>query len=181
MARIVQEELQKLLDAQFIYEIENSEWVSPIVCVPKKNGKTRVCVDYKKLNAYTIKDHFPLPFTKSILERVAGHEMYSFLDGFSGYNQVRIHQDDQHKTTFATEWGTHAYMVMPFRLTNAPSTFQRIMCHAFKDFLIKFLEIFMDDLCVYSTKGEHIDYLRQVLARYRATTSALTPSSVNSW
>ena len=88
MARIVQDALQKLLDAHFIYEIEHSEWVSPIVCVPKKNGKTRVCVDYKKLNAYTVKDHIPLPFTKSILERVAGHEMYSFLDGFSGYNQV---------------------------------------------------------------------------------------------
>ena len=175
MARIVQEELQKLLDAQFIYEIEHSEWVSPIVCVPKKNGKTRVCVDYKKLNAYTVKDHFPLPFTESILERVAGHEMYSFLDGFSGYNQVQIHQDDQHKTTFATEWGTYAYRVMPFGLTNAPSTFQRLMCHAFKDFLRKFLEIFMDDLCVYSTKGEHIDCLRQVLARCRAYGISLNP------
>lgn len=106
MAKIVQEELQKLLDAQFIYEIDHFEWVSPIVCVPKKNGKTRVCVDYKKLNAYTVKDHFLLPFTESFLERVACHEMYSFLDVFGCYNKFQIHQDGQHKTTFATKWST---------------------------------------------------------------------------
>ena len=159
MAKIVQEELQKLLDAQFIYEIKHSEWVSPIVCVPKKNRKTRVCVHYKKLKVFMVKDHFPLTFTESVLERVGGQEIYSLLDDFSGYNQVQIHHDDQHKTTFATEWGTYDYKVVPFGLTNAPSTFQRLMCHAFKDFLRKFLEIFMDDLCVYSTKSEHIECL----------------------
>ena len=120
MARIVQDELHKLLDAQFIYEIEHSKWVSPIVCVPKKNIKTRVFVDYKKLNAFTVKDHFPLPFIKSILERVAGHEMYIFLDGFSGYNYVQIHHDDQHKTTFATEWGTYAYKGHALRIDKCP-------------------------------------------------------------
>lgn len=93
-ARIVQEEFQKLLDDPFIYEIEHYEWVSPIVCVPKKNWKTRVCVDYKKSNAYTIKDHFSLPFIESVLERVASHKMYNFLDKFSNYNKVQIHPND---------------------------------------------------------------------------------------
>ena len=139
IAQTIQEELKKLLDVGFIYEIEHFDWVSPIVCVPKKNGKLRVCVDFKKLNANTIKDHYPLPYTKTILERLVGHEAYSFLDGFSGYNQVKIHATNQHKTTFATEWGTYAYNVMPFGLSNAPGTFQRMMCHAFKDFLRKVL------------------------------------------
>jgi len=72
------------------------------MCVPKNNGKLRVCVDFKKLNACTIKHHYPLPYTTSILERLVGHEAYNFLDGFSGYNQVKIDVADQHKTTFAT-------------------------------------------------------------------------------
>lgn len=88
IVRIVQEELQKLFDYQFIYDIEHYDSVSPIVYVLKKNGKTRFCVDYKNFNAYTVKYHFLMPFVEIILERVVGHEMYNFLDGFSGYNQV---------------------------------------------------------------------------------------------
>ena len=118
------------------------------MCVPKKNDKLRVYVNFKKLNSCTVKYHYPLPYTETILERLVGHEAYNFLDGFSGYNQVKIHLADQHKTTFETEWGTYAYRVMPFRLSNAPGTFQRMMCHAFKYFLRRFLEIFMDKFCV---------------------------------
>ena len=126
---MVKEEIDKLLDVGFIYEIEHTEWVSPIVIVPKKNGKLRVCVNLKKVNAATIRDHYPLPFTEHVLERVAaGKEAYSFLDGFSGYNQVLIDPCDQHKTAFATEWGTYAYrVVMPFGLTNAPNRFMCMM------------------------------------------------------
>ena len=100
--------------------------------VPKKNGKLRVCVNLKKVNAATIRDHYPLPITDHVLERVAGGEAFSFLDGFSGYNQLLIHPNDQHKMAFATEWGTFAFRQMPFGLTNAPATFQRLMCHIFK-------------------------------------------------
>ena len=75
--------------------------------VPKKNGKIRVCVDYRKLNAVTVTDTFPLPFTDSVLDAVDGHDMYSFLDGFSGYNQVRMHPNDQEKTVFVTDWGVY--------------------------------------------------------------------------
>ena len=77
-----------------IYEIEHTEWVSPIMIITKKNGKIRVCVDLKKVNAATVREHYPLPFTKHVLEKVAGHEAYSFLDGFSGYNQVSIDPKD---------------------------------------------------------------------------------------
>ena len=85
-AKKIKEEIDKLLAAEFIYEIEHTEWVSPIVVVPKKNGKLRVCVNLKKVNAATIRDNYPLPITDHVIERVAGKEAYSFLDGFSSYN-----------------------------------------------------------------------------------------------
>ena len=99
------------------------------------------------------------------MERVAGKHTYSFMDGFSGYNQLGIKLEDQHKTAFATEWGIYAFRVMPFGLTNAPATFQRLMTHAFKEYLRKFLDIYMDDLCVYSLlREQHIEHLSQVVS-----------------
>ncbi|MCO5611018.1 hypothetical protein L7F22_065267 [Adiantum nelumboides] len=112
-------EVNKLLNAGFIYPITNFEWVSPAVVTPKKNGKWRVCVDYKPLNAATKRDHFPLPFQDEILNEVAGHERYTICDGYSGYYQIRIAEEDHHKTTFITPWGCFAFRVMPFGLTNA--------------------------------------------------------------
>ncbi|KAG6557114.1 hypothetical protein Mapa_001041 [Marchantia paleacea] len=152
-AVVVKEEIDKLKDAGFIYEVENSEWVSPIVIVKKKNGKLRVCVDYKKLNAVTKKDYYPLPFIDEILEEVAGHEWYSFGDGYSGYNQIQIAPEDQLKTTFTTPWGTFAFRVMPFGLCNAPATFQRFMNKVFEPFIGKFVRDFIDDFCVYWEEG----------------------------
>lgn len=160
---MVKEELDKLLNAGFIYPVPYSEWVSPIVMVPKKNGKIRICQDYRQLNAVTKKDFFPLPFTDSILDAVAGHECYSFLDGFSGYNQVRIAKEDQLKTTFTTDWGTFAYRVMPFGLCNAPATFQRVMTQAFQEYLHVSMEIFLDDFCVFSKRENHLEWLNKCL------------------
>jgi hypothetical protein len=152
---IVKEEIDRLLEVGFIYPVNNSEWVSPIVVVPKKVGadekvKIWVCQDFRKLNSATKKDYFPLPFTDIILDHVAGHQRYSFLDGFSGYNQVFIWISDQLKTTFTTEWETFAFNRMPFGLCNAPGTFQRLMKDIFKDFLRHFLEVFIDDFAVFS-------------------------------
>ena len=109
-----------------------------------------MCVNLKKVNAATIRDSYPLPITDHVIERVAGKAAYSFLDGFCGYNQVSIDPKDQHKTAFAIEWGIFAYRVMPFDLTNAPATFQRLRSHAFKENLRDFLEVYMDDLCIHS-------------------------------
>ena len=119
---IVKEELQKLLDVDFIYPISDSWWVSPLVIVPKKNGKWQIYVDYRELNKATQKDHFPLPFIDQVLDTLAGKNFFSFLDGFSGYNQIQISLEDQDKTTFTCPWGTFAYRVFPFRLCNAPAT-----------------------------------------------------------
>lgn len=95
-------------------------------------------------------------------------EVYSFLDGFSRYNQVSIDPKDQYKTTFAMEWGNFAYRVMPFGLTNTPTTFQRLMCHAFKEYLRNVLEVYMDDLCLHSGKrDQHIDNLKLIFGKCR--------------
>ena len=91
---IVKEEIQKLLEAGFIYPISDSEWVSPLVIVPKKNGKWRVCVDYRELNKATQKDHFPFPFINQALDTLSGKKFFSFLDGFSRYNHIHIAPED---------------------------------------------------------------------------------------
>ena len=105
---MVKEEIDKLLECGFIYPVPYSEWISSIIVIPKKNGKLRICQDFWKLNSITQKDYFSLPFTDAILDGVAGHECYSFLDGFSRYNQVQIALEDRPLTTFTTNWGTFA-------------------------------------------------------------------------
>ncbi|KAL5549093.1 hypothetical protein UlMin_004324 [Ulmus minor] len=126
----------------------------------------RVCIDYRKLNAVTRKDHFPLPFIDQMLERLAGHAYYCFLDGYSGYNQIPIAPEDQEKTTFTCPFGTFAYRRMPFDLCNAPGTFQRCMMSIFSDMVELFLEIFMDDFSVFgSSFDECLHHLKLVLVR----------------
>ncbi|GJW30835.1 reverse transcriptase domain-containing protein [Tanacetum coccineum] len=155
---VIKQEVIKLLDAGLIYPISDSPWVSPVHCVPKKGGITvvkneeneliptrlvtgwRVCIDYRKLNDATRKDHFPLPFMDQMLERLAGNEYYCFLDGFSGYFQIPIDPLDQEKTTFTCPYGTFAYRRMPFGLCNAPGTFQRCMVAIFHDMIEKTME-----------------------------------------
>nr|GEV72371.1 reverse transcriptase domain-containing protein [Tanacetum cinerariifolium] len=108
-----------------------------------------VCIDYMKLNDATRKDHFPLPFMDQMLERIAENEFYCFLDGFSGYFQIPINPPDQEKTTFTCPNETFAYRRMPFRLCNAPGTFQRCMMEIFHDMIDKTIEVFMDDFLIF--------------------------------
>ncbi|GJR91815.1 reverse transcriptase domain-containing protein [Tanacetum coccineum] len=167
MQEVVKKEIVKLLDTGIIYPIADSPWVSPIHCVPKKGGITvvtnendelvptrtitgwRVCIDYRKLNEATAKDHFPLPFMDQMLERLAGNKYFCFLDGFSGYFQIPIDPNDQEKTTFTCPFGTYAYRRMPFGLCNAPATFQRCMLAIFHDMIEESVEVFMDDFSVF--------------------------------
>ena len=141
MKEVVKKEVLRLLDVSVIYPIADSKWVSSTHVVPKKSGVTvvenenneliptrvtsswRVCIDYRKLNTGTRKDHFPLPFVDQMLERVAEHEFYYFLDGYSGYNQIEIALEDKEKTTFTCPFGTFAFRKMPFGLCNASGTF----------------------------------------------------------
>jgi len=174
----------KLLDNGIIYPISDSKWVSPTQVVPKNSGVTvitnekneliqtrnitgwRMCIDYRKLNSMTRKYHFPLPFMDQILERVAGHEFYYFLDDYSGYNQIEIALEDQEKTTFTCPFGTFAYQRMPFGLCNAPAMFQRCMLSIFSDMVERFLEIFMDDFSVFGDSFDDcLTNLEKVLSR----------------
>ena len=184
MKEVVKKEVLKLLDVGVIYPIADSKWVSPTQVVPKKSGVTmvanehneiiptrvtsgwRVCIDYRKLNAGIRKDHFPLPFVDQMLERVAGHEFYCFLDGYSRYNQIEIALEDQEKTTFTCPFGTFSFRKMPFELCNAPKTFQRCMMRIFSDMIELILEIFMDDFLVFGDSYEGcLENLRKVLER----------------
>ena len=110
---------------------------------------SRICIDYRKLNSMTRKNHFPLPFMDQILEKVASHEFYYFLDGYLGYNQIEIALEDQENTAFTCPFGTFAYQRMPFGLCNAPATFQIYMLSIFSDMVEHFLEIFMDDFSIF--------------------------------
>jgi len=128
--------------------------------------KIRVCINYRKLNAATRKDHFPLPFIDQMLERLAGHQHYCFLDGYSGYNQIPIATDDQEKTTFTCPFRTFAYRHMPFGLCNTPAIFQRCMLSLFSDMVEHFLEIFMDDFSICGDSFEQcFHHLELVLQR----------------
>ncbi|MCO5606372.1 hypothetical protein L7F22_060560 [Adiantum nelumboides] len=166
-AKQVKEEIDKLLAVGFIYPVDKVTWLSPIVVVPKKNGKIRVCVDWRKLNAATITDPFLLPYCDTMLDSVARHEMYSFLDGFSGYNQIRMVPEDRDKTTFITEWGVFAYNVMGFGLKNAPPSFQKWVQAVFAPFLTTFMKVFLDDFSVFGKKEDHLKHLRLCLEKCR--------------
>ncbi|MCO5579608.1 hypothetical protein L7F22_033465 [Adiantum nelumboides] len=168
-------EANKLLKAGFIYPVTNFEWVSPVVVTPKKNGKWRVCVDYKPLNAATKRDHFPLPFQDEILNEVAGHEHYTVCDGYSSYYQIRIAEEDQHKTTFITPWGCFAFRVMPFGLTNVPSTFTRFTSFIFQPFFGKTIKVFLDDFCTYSDRALHCQRVEEGLQRLYQYGGQLNP------
>ena len=144
MKEVVRKEVLKWLKASFIYVISYSPWVSPVHTVPKKGRFTvirnekneliptitiigwRVCIDYRKLNTGTRRDHFPLPFIDQMLDRLARHPHYCFLDGYSGYNQIPIAPEDQEKTTFTCPYGTFSFRKMSFGLCNAPATFQNV-------------------------------------------------------
>ncbi|KAH9312230.1 hypothetical protein KI387_027265, partial [Taxus chinensis] len=117
-------------------------------------------MDYRELNAVCVIDPFLTPFTEEILEGVAGCEIYSIMDGLSGYHQVQIAKEDQEKTTFTTEWGIFAYTVMPFGLKNVLVVFSCIMVQAFQDFIHKFLQVYLDDWIVYGLVKDHYDNLR---------------------
>ena len=116
-------DLSKLLEANIIFPIKHSSWVANLVPVRKKSGEIRLCVDFRDLNRDYLKDHHPLPSMEQILSKVSGSERFSFLDGFSGYNQVLVQESNKYKRTFTTKWGTYANGKMPFGLTNAGATF----------------------------------------------------------
>ncbi|GBG87010.1 hypothetical protein CBR_g44464 [Chara braunii] len=165
------EELRKQLD-----ELLEKGWIRPssspfgalVLFVPKKEGELRMCIDYRGLNAITVKNAEPLPRIDDLLDRVQGCKYFSKIDLKSGYHQIEVHPDDQYKTTFRTRYGHYEFIVMPFGLTNAPATFQRCMNDLFRPWLDNFVVVYLDDILVFSkTLQEHQGHLRQVLEKLR--------------
>ncbi|XP_039048787.1 uncharacterized protein LOC120189633 [Hibiscus syriacus] len=173
----IKEEVKKQFDAGFLQVAKYPEWVANIVPVPKKDGKVRMCVDYRDLNKASPKDNFPLPHIDTLVDNTAGNNYFSFMDGFSGYNQIKMHPEDMEKTTFVTMWGTFCYKVMPFGLKNAGATYQRAMVTLFHDMMHKEIEVYVDDMIIKAqTENEHVEHLRKLFQRLRKFQLRLNPN-----
>ena len=142
-----------------------SPFGAPILFARKKDGTLRMCVDYRALNAITVKNRYPLPRIDELLDQLQGSTIFTSLDLWSGYHQVRIHPDDVHKTAFRTRYGHFEFTVLPFGLTNAPATFMNLMNDVLSPFLDKFVVVYIDDILIYSKSPEdHLHHLQQVLS-----------------
>jgi hypothetical protein len=155
----IKDEVQKLLKDGFIYPIQLTQWVSNPIPVNKKKGTIFMCMDFLDFNKAYLKDNFPTPFIDQIVDECAGCEVFSFMDGFSGYNQIQNNLKDQHKTTFIYLWGTFPYHKIPSGLNNDRATFQRAMYFCFHD-LIHIFEAYLDDIASHSRKiSDHPTHL----------------------
>lgn len=161
----LKEQLEDLMGKGFIQH-SSSPWGAPVLFVKKKDGSMRLCIDYRGLNNVTIKDKYPLPRIDELLDQLQGATWFSKIDLASGYHQIPIAKEDVPKTAFRTRYGHYEFVVMPFGLTNAPAVFMRLMNQVFRDYLDKFVIIFIDDILIYSrTAEEHEEHLRRVLER----------------
>src|SRR5688572_29225509 len=156
-------QLEELLEKGFIRP-STSPWGCPALFVKKKDESLRMCVDYRPLNAVTVKNKYPLPRIDDLFDQLAGARVFSKIDLRSGYHQIKIRPCDNPKTAFSTRYGLYEYLVMSFGLTNAPTYFMYLMNSVFMPKLDKFVVVFIDDILVYSkSKEEHTNHLRVVL------------------
>ncbi|GBG69800.1 hypothetical protein CBR_g4629 [Chara braunii] len=164
---VLRAQLDDLLEKGWIRP-SSSPYGAPVLFVRKKNKDLRMCIDYRKLNAQTIRNVGPLPRIDDLLERLGGAQFFSKMDLKSGYHQLKIRKEDRYKTAFKTRYGHFEWLVMPFGLTNAPTTFQAAMTTEFRHMLDPFGLIYLDDILVYSRSlDEHVEHLRTVLERLR--------------
>ena len=147
--------------------------------VLKKDGKVRMCVDYRDLNKASPKDDFPLPNIHILLDNCAKHEVASFVDCYAGYHQIIMDDEDAEKTSFITPWGTYCYRVMPFGLKNAGATYMRAMTTMFHDMMHREIKVYVDDVIIKSKKhSDHVKDLRRFFERLRKSNVKLNPVNV---
>ena len=175
--KAINEEVGKLLQAGAIREVEYPEWLANVVLVKKANGKWRLCIDFTDINKACPKDSLPLPRIDLIVDATSGHELLSFMDAFSGYNQIIMDPNDQEKTSFVTAQGTYCYRVMPFGLKNAGATYQRLVNRMFQKQIGTPMEVYIDDMLVKSTKSDlHIAHLYEAFQILRNYNMKLNPA-----
>ena len=175
--KAINEEVSKLLQAGAIREVEYPEWLANVVLVKKANDKWRLCIDFTDVNRACPKDSFPLPRIDLIVDATTGHELLSFMDAFSGYNQISMDPNDQEKTSFVTAQGTYCHRVMPFGLKNAGATYQRPVNWMFQKQIDTTMEVYIDDMLVKSTTVElHIAHLSEAFQILRNYNMKLNPA-----
>ena len=173
----IEKHVNDMLERNIISE-SLSPWSSPVVLVPKGNsGETRFCVDYRKLNKVTKRDSFPLPLIESTLDALGGSQYFTTLDLLSGYWQIEVNQESKEKTAFTTFGGLYEFNVLPFGLTNAPSSFQRLMESVLRGLNYKIALCYIDDILIFSRSfTEHLEHIREVFLRLRSANLRLKPS-----
>jgi len=160
-------QIEELLWKKFIRP-STSPWGAPVLLVKKKDGSSRLCVDYRQLNKMTIKNKYPLPRIDDLMDQLHGSSVFSKIDLRSGYHQILVKSDDVQKTAFLSRYGHYDYVVMPFSVTNALTMFMDYTNMIFRPFLDKFVVVFIDDILIYSkTQEEHAENLRLVLSVLR--------------
>ncbi|GKE89137.1 putative reverse transcriptase domain-containing protein, partial [Tanacetum coccineum] len=157
------EQLQELSDKGFIRP-SSSPWGAPILFVKNKHGSFRMCIDYRELNKLMVNNHYPLPRIDDLFDQLQGSSVYSKIDLRLGYHQLQVREEDIPKMTFRTRYGHYEFQVMPFGLTNAPAVFMDLMNRVCKPYLDKFVNVFIDDILIYSkNKKEHEEHLKAIL------------------
>ena len=175
--KAINEEVGKLLQANAIREVEYLEWLANVVLVKKENDKWRLCIDFKKINKACPKDSFHLPQIDLIVDTTTGHELLSFIDAFSSYNQISMDPNDQEKTSFVTRQGTYCYRVMPFELKNVGATYQRLVNKMFQKQIGASIEVYIDDMLVKSVKAKlHITHLVEAFQILKSYNMKLNPA-----
>ena len=165
--QIIADQFNKILKVKVIEPI-HSAWASPVVIVPKKNGKARFCVDYRRLNNITKKDAYPLPRTEDCLDSLGDAKVFTSLDCTVGYWQVPLRPADREKTAFATHSGIYHWLSMPFGLTNAPASFQRALDIILSGLKWKLCLVYLDDVIIFSASAEqHVKDVDVVLTLFR--------------
>jgi len=169
--QVIREETHKLMSVAHIREVQYPEWLANVVLVKNASGKWRMCVDFTYLNKACPKDSYPLPSIDALVDSASGCRLLSFLDAFSGYNQISMHPKDKCKATFMTKLSCYYYKVMPFGLKNAGATYQQLMDRVFAPMIGRNVQAYVDDMVVTSqVKDQHIANLEELfttIAKYK--------------
>ena len=172
----MKEKVDKLLSNGFIKESFYPSWLANPILVKKSNGKWRTCVDFIDLNKACPKDNFSLPRIDQLVDAMSGHALLSFMDAYSGYNQIQMHVPDQEHTSFITDCRLYCYKVIPFDLKNVGATYQRLTNMMFKEQIGKTMEVYIDDMLVKSkTTADHVVHLSNTFAVLRKYRMKLNP------